>query len=159
MKASKRFASAHAWAGYVLSPYGGGMSESESDADIDAYVREQASTMFHPVGTASMSAWDAEWGVVDPDLKVKGVEGVRVVDASVFVSLSFFFEREMWLMLGYDSLLCLMLIRKDRLICWRRGLRSLLLVIVADERSFRGICPSLYHAIQSSTNVYSPHFI
>lgn len=70
------------------------MSESESDADIDAYVREQASTMFHPVGTASMSAWDAEWGVVDPDLKVKGVEGVRVVDASVFVSLSFFFERE-----------------------------------------------------------------
>jgi choline dehydrogenase-like flavoprotein len=54
-------------------------------------VREQASTMFHPVGTASMTARDAVSGVVDPDLKVKGVEGVRVVDASVFVRCLFFF--------------------------------------------------------------------
>lgn len=82
VKASKRFASAYAWAGYVLSPYGG--LSATSDADIDAFVRETASTMFHPVGTASMTAKDAKWGVVDPDLRVKGVEGVRVVDASVF---------------------------------------------------------------------------
>jgi len=75
----------------VRSPYGG--LSATSDADIDAYVREQASTMYHPVGTASMTARDAEWGVVDPDLKVKGVEGVRVVDASVFVRLLFFFDR------------------------------------------------------------------
>ncbi|KAJ7187861.1 alcohol oxidase [Mycena filopes] len=38
----------------------------------------------HPVGTAAMAAVDASYGVVDPDLRVKGLRGLRVVDASVF---------------------------------------------------------------------------
>ena len=38
--------------------------------------------MYHAVGTAAMSHREASWGVLDPDLKVKGTNGLRVVDAS-----------------------------------------------------------------------------
>ncbi|KAH7081003.1 hypothetical protein FB567DRAFT_631146 [Paraphoma chrysanthemicola] len=53
-----------------------------SDADIDAFIRSSASTMFHPAGTSKMGP-RAEGGVVDGELKVYGVEGLRVVDLSV----------------------------------------------------------------------------
>jgi choline dehydrogenase len=53
----------------------------QSDAEIDAYVRETSSVTQHPVGTCSMGVGaDA---VVDPQLRVRGVEGLRVVDASI----------------------------------------------------------------------------
>jgi choline dehydrogenase-like flavoprotein len=39
----------------------------------------------HLVGSAAMSAPDADYGVVNPDLRVKGVTGLRIVDASVMV--------------------------------------------------------------------------
>ena len=39
-------------------------------------------SVFHPVGTAAMSQRGAPWGVLDPDLRVKGTNGLRVVDAS-----------------------------------------------------------------------------
>jgi choline dehydrogenase-like flavoprotein len=58
-----------------------------TDEELDEYVRANSATIFHPVGTAAMSPKGAEWGVVDPDLKVKGVKGLRVVDASVLVSV------------------------------------------------------------------------
>ena len=38
--------------------------------------------MFHAVGTAAISQRGDSWGVLDPDLRVKGTEGLRVVDAS-----------------------------------------------------------------------------
>ena len=40
--------------------------------------------VFHAVGTAAMSPRGAQWGVLDPDLRVKGTNGLRVVDASAF---------------------------------------------------------------------------
>ena len=52
-----------------------------SDATIDAWVRAGANTIFHPVGTARMGA-DPE-SVTDPALRVRGVEGLRIADASV----------------------------------------------------------------------------
>ncbi len=52
-----------------------------SDADIAAYARRSAKTDYHPVGTCRMGA-DA-MAVVDPALKVRGLEGLRVVDSSV----------------------------------------------------------------------------
>ena len=56
-----------------------------SDADLEAYVRETCETLYHPVGTCRMGA-DAD-AVVDLDLRVRGVRGLRVVDASVMPTI------------------------------------------------------------------------
>ncbi len=50
-----------------------------------AYVRATASTIFHPVATCAMGA--GEDGVVDGEHRVRGVEGLRVVDASVMLTV------------------------------------------------------------------------
>jgi choline dehydrogenase len=42
-----------------------------------AFIRRHAQTLYHPVGTCAIGS------VVDPELRVSGVEGLRVVDASV----------------------------------------------------------------------------
>ncbi|WP_295455002.1 GMC oxidoreductase, partial [uncultured Thiodictyon sp.] len=52
-----------------------------SDADLLAFARAQGATIFHPVGTCRMGG-DAQ-AVVDHRLRVRGVAGLRVVDASV----------------------------------------------------------------------------
>jgi choline dehydrogenase len=54
---------------------------SDSEEDLRAHIRQQVFTLYHPVGTCRMGA-DAE-AVLDTDLRVRGVEGLRVVDASV----------------------------------------------------------------------------
>lgn len=51
------------------------------DAELVEHVRAHSQTLYHPVGTCSMG--DGEHAVVDPELRVRGVEGLRVVDASV----------------------------------------------------------------------------
>jgi choline dehydrogenase len=53
----------------------------DSDADLDAYIRATASVTQHPVGTCSMAAGAAR--VVDAELRVQGVDGLRVADASI----------------------------------------------------------------------------
>jgi choline dehydrogenase len=55
--------------------------QSDSDADILDFVQRHAHTVFHPVGTCAMGA------VVDAELRVYGVEGLRVVDASVMPTI------------------------------------------------------------------------
>nr|V5NC32.1 RecName: Full=Pyranose dehydrogenase; Short=PDH; AltName: Full=Pyranose:quinone oxidoreductase 1; Flags: Precursor [Agaricus xanthodermus]AHA85314.1 pyranose dehydrogenase [Agaricus xanthodermus] len=54
-----------------------------SDEDLDAFLRTSAESYWHGVGTLSMSPQNASWGVVNPDFRVKGTSGLRVVDASV----------------------------------------------------------------------------
>jgi choline dehydrogenase len=49
--------------------------------DIEAFVREHATTVYHPAGTCKMG--DDDMAVVDDELRVHGVEGLRVVDASI----------------------------------------------------------------------------
>ena len=56
-----------------------------TDERIDGFVRRTAETIYHPVGSAKMGT-DAD-SVVDPQLKVHGVEGLRVVDASAMPAL------------------------------------------------------------------------
>ena len=50
---------------------------------IDAFIRRTAWTVHHPLGTCKMGAESDETTVVDPNLRVRGVENLRVVDASV----------------------------------------------------------------------------
>ncbi|WP_411817390.1 GMC family oxidoreductase [Hyphococcus sp. DH-69] len=57
------------------------LDEPADDAALEADIRARADTIYHPVGTCRMGS-DAE-SVVDPDLKVRGIDGLRVVDASV----------------------------------------------------------------------------
>ena len=57
----------------------------EEGPDVIPLIRAHADTIYHPVGTCRMGADDA--AVLDPQLRVRGVEGVRVVDASVMPSL------------------------------------------------------------------------
>jgi choline dehydrogenase len=59
----------------------------QSDADIDAWIRDTAETIYHPVGTCRMGVSGDPLAVVDAELRVQGLTGLRVVDASVFPSL------------------------------------------------------------------------
>ena len=56
-----------------------------SDEQIDAFIRKAASTVYHPVGTCRMGTDPG--AVVDAALKVRGMDGLRVVDASVMPTL------------------------------------------------------------------------
>ena len=57
-----------------------------TDDDIRAVLRARSDTVYHPVGTCKMGVNDA-MAVVDPKLKVYGLEGLRVVDASIMPTL------------------------------------------------------------------------
>ncbi len=61
--------------------------EALSDAQIEQFVRNHADTIYHPVGTCRMGPDPAAGAVVDARLRVHGVDGLRVVDASVMPSV------------------------------------------------------------------------
>jgi choline dehydrogenase len=61
----------------------------QSDSEVDAFVREKSATVFHPVGTCRMGSPESDDGVVvDSNCRVVGVEGLRVVDASIMPSIT-----------------------------------------------------------------------
>jgi len=60
---------------------------SMSDEDILEDFRQRSGTVFHPVGTCRMGR-DAKTAVVDSKLRVFGIEGLRVADASVFPNIT-----------------------------------------------------------------------
>lgn len=80
------FTTAPVWKDYIIEMTGN-LASAPTDAEIDQYIRSNADTIWHLCGTAAMTRPNASWGVVNPDLKVKGVTGLRIVDASVFVRL------------------------------------------------------------------------
>jgi choline dehydrogenase len=59
----------------------------QSDADIDAWIRRAAETIYHPVGTCRMGRAGDPLAVVDSALRVQALSGLRVVDASVMPTL------------------------------------------------------------------------
>jgi choline dehydrogenase len=59
--------------------------ESDGEEDVIAHIRRRAQTIYHPTSTCRMGVDDL--AVVDPQLRVRGVEGLRVVDASIFPSV------------------------------------------------------------------------
>ncbi|KAJ7302067.1 pyranose dehydrogenase [Mycena albidolilacea] len=77
-----RLFKAPTWQDYVIAPIVD--LENSSDDELDEYIRNTTRSTFHLVGTAAMSAKDARYGVVDPDLRVKGTNRLRIIDASVF---------------------------------------------------------------------------
>ncbi len=56
---------------------------TQSDDELDAYIRATAATAHHPLGTCKMGPAGDPMAVVDPELRVRGIERLRVVDASV----------------------------------------------------------------------------
>jgi choline dehydrogenase len=72
-----------------LQPYNAGEimpgAGVSSDAEIDAFIRQKGETIYHPVGTVAMGT--AASSPVDGELRVRGVDGLRVVDASVMPTL------------------------------------------------------------------------
>ncbi|WP_374575483.1 choline dehydrogenase [Phenylobacterium sp.] len=59
----------------------------QTDDEIDAWIRRTGETIYHPVGTCKMGVDGDAMAVVDAELKVRGVAGLRVVDASVMPTL------------------------------------------------------------------------
>jgi len=59
--------------------------EARSDADVDAWIRSTAITAHHPAGTCQMGIGPDS--VLDPELRVRGIERLRLVDASAMPDL------------------------------------------------------------------------
>lgn len=60
-------------------------AQVRTDAEIDAWIRQNAETIYHPVGTCRMGVDDK--APVDEELRVRGVDSLRVIDASVMPTL------------------------------------------------------------------------
>ena len=58
-----------------------------TDAEIDAWVRANGETIYHPVGTCRMGHDRDPQAVLTPDLKVRGVDRLRVIDASIMPTI------------------------------------------------------------------------
>jgi choline dehydrogenase len=59
----------------------------QSDDEIDAFIRAKGETIYHPVGTCKMGSPSDPMAVVDDQLRLIGLEGLRVIDASVMPTL------------------------------------------------------------------------
>ncbi|HLG64859.1 MAG TPA: choline dehydrogenase [Ktedonosporobacter sp.] len=84
VKLARRLAQADAFAVYRGEEFAPG-AQAQSDQEIAAFIRENATTVYHPVGTCKMG--HDSMAVVDSQLRVHAVEGLRVVDASIMPTL------------------------------------------------------------------------
>jgi len=86
VRAARRIVEAKAMDGFRGTEVNPG-SDVRSDEEILDYIRANAQTAYHPVGTCKMGS--DEMAVVDPELKVRGLEGLRVADGSIMPTLMY----------------------------------------------------------------------
>jgi choline dehydrogenase len=84
LKLARKLAQTKAFAPFVGEPIQPGV-EIQSEADIREYIRNHTSTVYHPVGTCKMGI--DPLAVVNPQLEVYGVQGLRVADASIMPTI------------------------------------------------------------------------
>lgn len=83
LKLARRLAETAALRDWVVREIAPG-PEVVSDEDLATYARRYSNTVYHPTSTCRMGAVDDATAVVDPRLRVRGVRGLRVADASIF---------------------------------------------------------------------------
>jgi len=83
---ARRIAAQPSMQGFIAAEVVPGPSKA-TDAEIDAHIRATSITVHHPLGTCKMGADDDYAAVVDTTLKVRGIDGLRVIDASVIPDL------------------------------------------------------------------------
>lgn len=86
IKLARKIAAAEPLAGWLGREVCPGPEITDDEA-LSAYARSVAHTVYHPAGTCKMGAADDERAVVGPDLKVRGLDGIRIADASVFPTM------------------------------------------------------------------------
>ena len=79
VRASQRYVAASPWKNYIIRPFIDSANTTTVEGIVE-YSRQRTATTRHPTGTAQVGK------VVNGDLTVKNVNGLRVVDASIFVS-------------------------------------------------------------------------
>ncbi|KAF9443813.1 GMC oxidoreductase [Macrolepiota fuliginosa MF-IS2] len=82
-KTAQRYVTAPAWKEFTLDRITPPPQVAADSDDLEEYIRNSTNTASHGIGTSAMSARGATHGVVDPDLTVKGISGLRIVDAGV----------------------------------------------------------------------------
>jgi choline dehydrogenase len=86
IRLARKLATTRALAPYVASEYRPGPSAA-SDDDLLEFAKNTAGTIFHPSGTCKMGPRADPLAVVDPELHVHGIGGLRVVDCSIMPTL------------------------------------------------------------------------
>lgn len=84
VKLARKLAHTHAFDPYRGKEFAPG-SQAQSDQEIADFIRENATTVYHPVGTCKMG--HDSMAVVDSELQVHGVERLRIVDASIMPTI------------------------------------------------------------------------
>jgi choline dehydrogenase len=83
-----------------------------TDDDLREYIKRYVTTVFHPVGTCKMGS--DSWAVVDAQLRVRGVSGLRVADASIMPTI----------VAGNTNAACIMIGEKASDLIMGKGLNS-----------------------------------
>jgi choline dehydrogenase len=87
VRLARRFAATRALSPYVKSEYRPGAA-AQSDDELLEFTKNTGGTIFHPSGTCKMGDFARDpLAVVDPQLRVHGIEGLRVVDCSIMPTL------------------------------------------------------------------------